>query len=276
MVAGEVKNLANQTARATGDIGGQIAKVQAGTGDAVKAIGEIAQVIAEMSEISTSIATSVEQQTAATAEIARNVEMASMGTGEVSANIQSVEQAATATGASATQIHDAASDLSAQASALTREVAKFLAQVRADKDDMVLMPWDPKIESGVPAIDRDHRRLVDLLNAAYAAMMSGEGLDAAIRMANELHEILAQHCADEERLMQRIGYPKTAEHHQIHQDLLVKFGGLEKRMVAGDRDAGPELFKFLADWLKAHTYRHDLAFVEYARSKGHSGVLMGG
>ncbi len=276
VVAGEVKTLANQTARATGEIGGQIAKVQSGTGDAVKAIGGIAQVIAEMSEISTAIASSVEQQTAATAEIARNVELASMGTGEVSANIQSVEQAATATGASATQIHDAASDLSAQASRLTDEVAKFLAQVRAEKEDMVLLPWDPAIESGVPAIDRDHRRLVDLLNAAYAGMMSGDGLEAALRMANDLREILARHCADEERLMQRIGYPQAAEHRRIHQELLQKFAALEARMAAGDGDAGPELFKFLAEWLKVHTYRQDLAFVEYARSRGHADLLMAG
>ncbi len=274
VVAGEVKHLANQTARATGDIGGQIAKVQAGTGEAVKAIGDIAAVIAEMSEISTSIATSVEQQTAATAEIARNVEMASMGTGEVSANIQSVEQAATATGASATQIHDAASDLSTQAARLTTEVAKFLAQVRADKEDMVLLAWDAKIESGVPSVDRDHHRLVDLLNAAYAAMMSGEGLEAAVRMVADLHDILARHCADEEALMQRIGYPKAGEHRQIHQKLLAKFDGLEARMIAGDGDAGPELFKFLAEWLKTHTYRDDRAFIEYGRSKGHAAVLM--
>ena len=274
VVAGEVKNLANQTARATGEIANQIAKVQTGTGNAVKAIGEIAQVIAEMSEISTAIATSVEQQTAATAEIARNVEMASMGTGEVSANIQSVEQAATATGAAATQIHDSASDLSSQATRLSAEVAKFLAQVRADKEDMVLMPWDPKIESGVPAIDQDHHRLVDLLNAAYAKMMSGDGLEAAIQMLDDLREIAARHFADEERLMHKIGYPDLAEHRSIHQDLLAKFAVLEGRMAANEPDAGPALFKFLADWLKSHTYRQDLAFVEFARSQGRNDLLM--
>ena len=139
---------------------------------------------------------------------------------------------------------------------------------------MVLMPWDPAIESGVPAIDKDHHRLVDLLNAAYAKMMSGEGVEAAIRMTNELHDILARHCADEERLMRKIGYPKADEHQQIHQNLLLKFSALEKRIEAGDHDAAPELFKFLAEWLKAHTYRHDLAFVEYGKSKGHADLLM--
>ena len=77
------KRLANQTARATEEIGGKIGTVQNGTSDAVKAINSIAQVITEMSSISSTVASAVQEQTAATSEIARNVEQAAMGTREV-------------------------------------------------------------------------------------------------------------------------------------------------------------------------------------------------
>ena len=87
VVASEVKNLANQTAKATGDISAQIAEIQAATTEAVEAIGTIAQTIDELSRIAASIAASVEEQGAATQEIARNVHEAASGTQDVSIHI---------------------------------------------------------------------------------------------------------------------------------------------------------------------------------------------
>src|SRR5690606_41209346 len=87
VVAGEVKSLATQTARATEEIAAQIAAIQAATGDAVKAIGEIGATIKEIAQIATTIAGAVEQQGAATQEIARNVQQAAAGTRAVSSNI---------------------------------------------------------------------------------------------------------------------------------------------------------------------------------------------
>jgi methyl-accepting chemotaxis protein len=149
VVASEVKNLANQTAKATGDIATQITRVQSGTSDVVKSIEGISKIISEMSEISSSIASAVEQQSAATSEISRNVEQAAAGTGEVSSNIVSVEQAASETGAAANQIRNSATELSEQAEVLKGEVTMFLEQVRADKADMKLIEWNDDIICGV-------------------------------------------------------------------------------------------------------------------------------
>jgi methyl-accepting chemotaxis protein len=130
VVAAEVKTLASQTAKATGDIAGQIGRVQSGTAGAVQAIEQISKVIAEMSEISSAIALAVDAQTSATSEIARNVEQAAGGTNEVNQNIVSVEQAARETGAAANQIRSSASELSQQGELLRRQVDRFLSQVR--------------------------------------------------------------------------------------------------------------------------------------------------
>ncbi|AWK87357.1 methyl-accepting chemotaxis protein [Azospirillum thermophilum] len=131
VVASEVKNLANQTAKATGDIAAQIGGMQQATGEAVQAIGEVGETIGQMNEITTTIASAIEEQDAATKEIARNVQQAAQGTEEVSLNIAGVEQAAQGTGKAAAELLDAADSLARQAATLSREVDGFITQVRA-------------------------------------------------------------------------------------------------------------------------------------------------
>ena len=131
VVASEVKALAEQTAKATEEISGQITRVQAATGQAVTAIGGIAARIREISGVATSIAAAVEEQGAATQEIVRNVGQAAAGTGEVTSHITDVAEAAEQTGKAASQVLGAASVLSRQSEHLTTEVARFLATVRA-------------------------------------------------------------------------------------------------------------------------------------------------
>jgi methyl-accepting chemotaxis protein len=130
VVANEVKNLANQTAKATDEIGGQINAVQNQTAKVVEAIQNIVKVIKEVGHISNSIAAAVEEQTAATSEIARNVEQAAAGTAEVSRSVEGVQSAAQIAGQSAKQVLSASNDLSSQAESLKGTVQSFLSGVR--------------------------------------------------------------------------------------------------------------------------------------------------
>jgi methyl-accepting chemotaxis protein len=131
VVAGEVKSLANQTAKATEEIANQIGAVQSATGETVAAIGAIVARIDQLHQIGAAIAGAVEEQTAATAEIARNVHQAAQGTQEVSGNIGGVTQSASETGVSAEQVLGTAQSLSREAVELKAVVERFLAQVRA-------------------------------------------------------------------------------------------------------------------------------------------------
>lgn len=131
VVASEVKALANQTAKATGEIDGQVRDIQDVSQEAVSAIDKIRSTVAKMNEISTSIASAMEEQNAATQEISRNVQEAATGTGEVSSNITHVTEASANTGASAEQVLTAANDLSKQAETMTKEVETFLSGIRA-------------------------------------------------------------------------------------------------------------------------------------------------
>ncbi|QGY03561.1 HAMP domain-containing protein [Methylobacterium mesophilicum SR1.6/6] len=131
VVASEVKALAEQTAKATGEIASQIGHIQASTSQAVSSIAGITERIREINGVAASIAAAVEEQGAATQEIVRNVSQAAMGTGEVTSNIAGVAGAAEETGAAASQVLGAASELSRQSETLAAEVGRFLATVRA-------------------------------------------------------------------------------------------------------------------------------------------------
>ena len=131
VVAQEVKSLANQTARATSEIGEHIQRVQTETREAVGAIDTIGSTIARIDEIAASIASAVEEQIAATSEISRNVQEAANGTNEVTENIGGVSEGAQQTGTACSQMLSAAKNLSTQAGLLSSKVDGFLQEVRS-------------------------------------------------------------------------------------------------------------------------------------------------
>ncbi len=131
VVASEVKNLANETAKATEQVASEIGGVQGGTGLAVTAMDCIRATIDEISQSATAIASAIEEQGAATREIVRSVESAANGTRDVTENIQGVTRGAQETGSALKDVLIAAGGVAEQADALRREVAQFLGEVRA-------------------------------------------------------------------------------------------------------------------------------------------------
>lgn len=131
VVASEVKALAEQTSKATGEIGQQITGIQEATQQSVGAIKEISSTIEKLSEISSAIAAAVEEQGAATQDISRNVQQAANGTQQVSANISDVQRGASETGTASSQVLSAAQTLASDSNRLKTEVSKFLNTVKA-------------------------------------------------------------------------------------------------------------------------------------------------
>jgi len=131
VVAAEVKSLAEQTAKATGQISTQVSSIQASSSEAVSAIKGISATINDMNEIASAIASAVEEQGSATQEIARNVQQAALGTGEISANVVGVQQAAGDTGAAAHQVLEASNELSRQSETMRGQVESFLSNIKA-------------------------------------------------------------------------------------------------------------------------------------------------
>ncbi|WP_043744762.1 methyl-accepting chemotaxis protein [Paramagnetospirillum magneticum] len=131
VVANEVKHLANQTAKATEEIGQQVTAIQGETRSAVEAIRSISGTIENISELSSAIAAAVEEQGAATAEIARSVEQAAHGTASAAENVEVVSGAAEETKLMSDQVYEAANGLKGASNQLAQEVAGFIREIRS-------------------------------------------------------------------------------------------------------------------------------------------------
>ena len=131
VVASEVKSLANQTAKATEDIGNQISEMQSVTGNTVEAIESVRAIIDEIGSTATAIASAVEEQDAATQEISRNAQEVAKGAQEVTSNIGAVTEAASNSGQSASEVLQASEQLAKGSQVLRSKLDEFLEKLRA-------------------------------------------------------------------------------------------------------------------------------------------------
>lgn len=131
VVAGEVKSLANQTAKATGDIESQIAAVQEATGQVVAAIKEISSTILTIKDVTATIAAAVEEQSAATKEISRNINEASSGSAQASEYATKLQGVTDLVGSGAQSMSTVTGELDKESVTLNQEVVRFLNEVRS-------------------------------------------------------------------------------------------------------------------------------------------------
>jgi methyl-accepting chemotaxis protein len=125
VVAGEVKELAQETARATGDISERVSAIQTDTAGAVEAINQISQIIARINDYQLTIASAVEEQTATTAEMSRSVGDAAQSSSDIATNISGVAHAAQNTTASVAEADIAVAELSRLSGTLRQIVGRF-------------------------------------------------------------------------------------------------------------------------------------------------------
>jgi methyl-accepting chemotaxis protein len=134
VVAHEVKALAEQTAKATEEIGQNVGLIQASTKNAVDAVREIGHAVRHINEITTNISEAIGQQDSATREISANAQSAAQGNQTLVANIGQLHHAIGETGTAAESVLAASGDLTSTADVLSREVEKFFHNLRAGAD----------------------------------------------------------------------------------------------------------------------------------------------
>lgn len=138
------------------------------------------------------------------------------------------------------------------------EVVKARASART-------IEWTAEMETGIPAVDSDHRVLLALVN--QIADEGNKGDPTAVEFVlDELLGYSALHFAREEEFLARAGYPDLEEHRRVHEALLDTVRGLQRRMVAFTPGLGEELHRFLGDWLTNHIQGEDQAYVPYVLS----------
>ena len=266
VVANEVKELANQTSKATKEIGEKIQDIQNNTQEAVSAIQEIVEVINKMSGFSGTIASSMEQQTETTHEMSRSLSEAARGSAEIVDNIAGMTQAAEETSKNAQTIKGSSSNLSKVAGQLQGLVEKF----RYRDDAMTLMDWNESFTVHIQEIDRQHQRLIDLINDVYRGVLLEKGDEIIGKTLDELVGYTQTHFGYEEKMFAEHGYPETEQHIAKHKALIEQVTELCGRFQAngGDMKIGNELLTFLKDWLTKHIRGVDRKYSSFFNSRG--------
>ena len=265
VVAGEVKSLANQTSKATEEIAHQISQVQESTQDTVAVIYNIAKVIGEVREVTTTVSAAVNQQGAATLEIARNAEEAATGSTQVTENIHQVMDAAEQSSTIAQAMEVSSADLSQQSMQLRHNVDLFLQRVQAaDLDrNTALMCWDASLEIGNPTLDDEHRSLMGIINELFVAITKTKSATAVNHCFTAMVDYTKTHLNAEEEMMRQSAYPQYEQHLKQHQHLVQRLHDIYAKYQAGHGESGQDLLNFLANWWSNHISTLDKQFAQF-------------
>ena len=122
---------------------------------------------------------------------------------------------------------------------------------------MALITWSDEFSVGVPSIDEQHKKLVNMINGLNDSLEKGEANEMIVKIFNGLAVYTQKHFAYEEELFAEHGYPAQASHKQEHDDLINQVVELKKKLDAGDFMIGAELMSFLKKWLTNHILGSD-------------------
>jgi len=288
VVANEIKELARQTALATGEIKAKIASIQESTDDTVDEISRITTVINDVDSLVSSIAQAIEIQNATTTEITRNINEAARGIDEVNGNVGRSSQVA---GAIAGDIAEVARLIhnSRQCSvrvevgsqlftAVVNELQEETSRFKLGGNDAggkvnsgggaELLAWSESLSVDIRLIDDQHRQLVHLINRLFRAMQTGSGRQETAAVLNELVEYTVYHFNAEEELFSRHGYPEEIPHKNAHKQLVAQVLAFQQKFKSGDSELDMELLQFLKDWLVQHIMKTDKRYAGFLREKG--------
>jgi hemerythrin-like metal-binding protein len=292
VVANEIKELAKQTALATGEIKAKIVSIQQSTDDTVDEISRITTVINDVNSLVSSIAQAIEIQNATTTEITRNINEAARGIDEVNGNVGRSSQVAGEIARDITEvarlIHNSrqcsvrvevGSQLfTAVVNELQEETSRFTLGGNAasrsavpdnrNGDRAELLAWSESLSVNIRLIDDQHRQLVNLINRLYRAMQTGSKREETAAILDELVEYTVYHFNAEEELFSGHGYPEEIPHKNTHKQLVGQVVEFQRKFKSGDSELDMELLQFLKNWLVQHIMKTDKRYAGFLHEKG--------
>ncbi|GAB6043948.1 bacteriohemerythrin [Endothiovibrio diazotrophicus] len=287
VVADEVRTLAEKTAKATEEISATIQAIQQGTDHSMVAMGRAAEgveegvrLIHQAGDALREIVATSEGVAARTGTIAAAIEEQSATSGQMSGSIDEL--------AGVARHLAAASERNAQVSeGLSREIANeleaIMGQFRTGHGDgggmsvAVLerrlsgvapaVEWSASLETGIAAIDEQHRRLVVLINRLNAALKQDLGAQVVGDVLEQLCDYTKTHFRDEEAAMARAGY-HDPDHLRLHGEFVRQVEEGIERYRSGERGHGMQLLNLLSTWLVKHIRGTDMQYVPALRGQG--------
>ena len=132
---------------------------------------------------------------------------------------------------------------------------------------MQLITWSPSYATGIPAIDAQHKNLLEHIQRLQQALHEGRAQDESAELMAFLLSYVDEHFALEEAYMEHIAYPRLTQHREIHRLLRIRVQAIADRLAKADPGAGIDLSLLLFEWLRDHILHDDLAYVDHARSR---------
>ena len=133
---------------------------------------------------------------------------------------------------------------------------------------MEYVRWDKALELGIPEIDAQHKKLVDLTNELYNAVSKGSDAAALQKILQGLAEYAAEHFATEEKYFDQFGYSDAHAHRKQHEAFVSKVADFYKEFDEGDPKLPMEMMVFLRQWLVKHIQRSDSQYVPLFEENG--------
>lgn len=122
---------------------------------------------------------------------------------------------------------------------------------------MAFVSWKEEYSVGVPQLDAQHRRLVDIMNSMHEAMLMGGKPEALQAVLDDLVAYTRHHFSYEEQLMEKAGYPGLEEHKRKHRAMVAQVEGFHTEITSGKATVSLKLMSFLKDWLTRHIMETD-------------------
>ncbi|MBP7548164.1 MAG: bacteriohemerythrin [Corallincola sp.] len=285
VVAGEVRALAHRTHEATDQISRRIELLQQGVSSAVNAMSagqQAAAAAANRADLAgqalVSLGGGIEQLSGLNSQIAVAAEAQAVVAEQISRNVVSMADTSRQVANSAR--HNALLALRAQheSDQSQRMLGQFSTTPYANEandQEALLLPWSDAFSVGHAAMDRQHRQLFDLMNAAYRLIDEGAAQPRVVEAIERLLQVAARHLADEEQLLADSAYPQFEQHRDHHRKLLQQLAVLQQQMAGGDENSRIDMVMFLKSWLVNHIHGEDRRYGPWLQTLDARGTAAG-
>lgn len=152
------------------------------------------------------------------------------------------------------------------------DIGEFQASDADGGEESYFIRWKEEYEIGVPKMDGQHQRLVEIANQLFRAMKSGDAGDSVGKVLDSLVEYTTFHFSDEEKLLRESGFPNYMPHKKIHEKLIRDVSGLYDEFKGGNRTVSLRIVKFLKAWLVEHIMGEDAKYAQHILHSRHSQV----
>ncbi len=133
---------------------------------------------------------------------------------------------------------------------------------------MAVIGWKSIYETGIVALDNEHRALVEEINRLYEAVRDKRGEAVLVDILTMLEKYTVDHFQHEEKLMAEYQFSGLAEHQKHHRELIDKIAEFKNENTAGAEGLARELLAFLRGWLLGHILKVDKEYGVFLESRG--------